>query len=984
MRRWVWRILLLIAVTAALAGTAAAADPVTLDSGIVLEADGNNWKITGYTGTGGRVVLPSAYDQKAITAIGDAAFKNTNGRKISEVVFPSTITSVGDNAFENCIGLKIVLFLPDSAGDVTIGKSAFSGTGVNTLVLPDKLVTIGESAFANNTSLTKVTIPDSVKTIEAKAFANDKNLKTVYIPEALKPTASGTTKPVSANAFANTLLESIHYGGSDKRDVQKYIFETMPPGVTNEEVHLATDSTHVNPPTCENDGQVMGGGFCQAASENQTAACKDLAGGEITINALGHDYQEPPNTDTEHAACATWEWEFEAMCSRCGETMSLKKTVVGTASHNFEDTDQGTVTTAATCTKKGVKTFQQECKPADGKKCGATQTRTEEIPLTKHTYTDKTEEYEIRPATCSEDPSRKNTIAVYKICDVCGILNGCEDCKTLKTALENAQKSMVGTDRTEVAAAEIALIEHLQANHGDESTDEYVEIKLPQRLEHTLPEQTEENMDHETPATCTQEGEWVYKDGTKCAVCGEELAGEALRVVLKKIPHVSATPSEKRTEPTCTEPGSVIKFAAVCEECGAKINEDEEDEVESIPPKGHTWGNFAEDAERVEPTCGKEGSVTGNVECTVCQHKENRTIPIPATGKHEYGDWETVKPPTETEAGSKKRVCKVCGYEDVEAIPATGSSQPEDPDKPTDPDTPTDPDKPVTYRVDLIQGSNGSMWSNKTAAASGDRITVTVRPNSGYELDMIRAITSGGTVVNLSDRYSDEYRFTMPASNVEVRATFVRQSSGNSYWGGANWASPPGDGEDSGARRTTDPMPTQNPTQSVPKAGASSQLFRDIPTYHWAAGEINWANQMGYMSGSGGSFNPDGTITHQQMWMVLARLTGSRPANMTEARRWAVENSFADGSSPNGAVTRQQLVTALYRCAHLMGSTNRNTTSLAGYTDSRLVPTVARDAFAWAVANGILGGTANGRLDPNGTLTRAQFAVILYRYSYRI
>ena len=159
-------------------------------------------------------------------------------------------------------------------------------------MLPDRLVTIGESAFANNTSLTKVTIPDSVKTIAAKAFANDMKLKTVYIPAALKPAASGGTKPVSADAFANTTLESIHYGGIDKADILYEIFAAMPPGLWRDQVHLATDSTHVNPPTCEDNGQVMGGGFCREAGENQTAACKDLSGGEITISALGHDYQE--------------------------------------------------------------------------------------------------------------------------------------------------------------------------------------------------------------------------------------------------------------------------------------------------------------------------------------------------------------------------------------------------------------------------------------------------------------------------------------------------------------------------------------------------------------------------------------------------------------------------------------------------------------------------------------------------------------------
>lgn len=178
-------------------------------------------------------------------------------------------------------------------------------------------------------------------------------------------------------------------------------------------------------------------------------------------------------------------------------------------------------------------------------------------------------------------------------------------------------------------------------------------------------------------------------------------------------------------------------------------------------------------------------------------------------------------------------------------------------------------------------------------------------------------------------------------------------------------------------------MPSQNPVLPAPQAGVSEQLFRDVPMGHWAAGEINWANQMGYMSGTGGRFNPGGNISHQQMWMVLARLTGSNPANMTEARRWAVQGGFADGSAPTGAVKRHQLVTALYRCARLMGRVNQNTTSLAGYTDSRTVPAVARDAFSWALANGIVSGDDSNCLNPNKTVTRDQFAVILYRYSQR-
>lgn len=220
----------------------------------------------------------------------------------------------------------------------------------------------------------------------------------------------------------------------------------------------------------------------------------------------------------------------------------------------------------------------------------------------------------------------------------------------------------------------------------------------------------------------------------------------------------------------------------------------------------------------------------------------------------------------------------------------------------------------------------------------------------------------------------------MPASNVKVQASFSRIASG-AGWGGVL--------DDSSSTRT-DPTrtqvtrPGQITPQSIPQAGTGSQIFLDIPVQHWAAGEIAWANEMGYMNGTNGLFNPDEEITMQQMWMALARMNGTYPASMAEARRWAAENRFADGSAPTGPVARHQLMTALYRCAYLRGAVSRSNASLAGYVDSRLVPGVARDAFIWGLSNGIITGDSATRLNPTGTVSRAQFAVFLYRYSQRV
>ena len=149
----------------------------------------------------------------------------------------------------------------------------------------------------------------------------------------------------------------------------------------------------------------------------------------------------------------------------------------------------------------------------------------------------------------------------------------------------------------------------------------------------------------------------------------------------------------------------------------------------------------------------------------------------------------------------------------------------------------------------------------------------------------------------------------------------------------------------------------------------------------WAYDAIEWAYENGYMNGkTATTFQPDGSVTRQQLWMILARLSGANPADMAEARTWAMSTGVSDGSNPGTAVSRQQMVTMLYRYAGLMGYTISGTADLASYPDSASVSGYAQDAMSWSVANGIVAGTASGTLDPSGTATRAQFSVILMRF----
>lgn len=160
-------------------------------------------------------------------------------------------------------------------------------------------------------------------------------------------------------------------------------------------------------------------------------------------------------------------------------------------------------------------------------------------------------------------------------------------------------------------------------------------------------------------------------------------------------------------------------------------------------------------------------------------------------------------------------------------------------------------------------------------------------------------------------------------------------------------------------------------------------VYVDVPASHWASKEIRWARNGGLMSGyEDGSFRPWSATTRQQLWMVLGRLSGARPGDMEMARQWAVNTGVSDGSNPHSALSRQQFVTMLYRFAKSQG-VNVSASSALNYKDAASVAPYAREAMAWAAARGIVGGDSAGRLNPEGTATRAHFAVFLYRYSQK-
>ena len=105
------------------------------------------------------------------------------GKTDSEYVIPNSVISIGDSAFENCTSLTSVT-IPDSV--TSIGDYAFCNcTSLTSVTIPDSVTSIGDYAFCNCTSLTSVTIPDSVTSIGYSAFRGCTSLTSVTIPDSV-------------------------------------------------------------------------------------------------------------------------------------------------------------------------------------------------------------------------------------------------------------------------------------------------------------------------------------------------------------------------------------------------------------------------------------------------------------------------------------------------------------------------------------------------------------------------------------------------------------------------------------------------------------------------------------------------------------------------------------------------------------------------------------------------------------------------------
>lgn len=279
----------------------------------------------------------------------------------------------------------------------------------------------------------------------------------------------------------------------------------------------------------------------------------------------------------------------------------------------------------------------------------------------------------------------------------------------------------------------------------------------------------------------------------------------------------------------------------------------------------------------------------------------------------------------------------------------------------------TMPNEDVTINVDFRSGvhkvyvdkvTDGKLTVSDDWAKYGQIVYITAVPDYGCTLSSLSVRTATGDSVRVYNaQKADTYYFYMPDQYVSVSAVFTGKYT------------------------------------SVP--------FNDVSYGDWYYDAVQFVYSRGIMDGVDYyKFAPNGTITRGMILTMLWRMAGE-PFEMpvtsftdveigryyTTAVAWACRNGIADGMGestfgPNDAITREELVTLLYRYAQYFGHSCIGT-SIEGFADAGSVSSYAYNAMCWAYKAGVVTGTTGSRLNPQGTASRAEAAqMIMSFYSF--
>ena len=280
---------------------------------------------------------------------------------------------------------------------------------------------------------------------------------------------------------------------------------------------------------------------------------------------------------------------------------------------------------------------------------------------------------------------------------------------------------------------------------------------------------------------------------------------------------------------------------------------------------------------------------------------------------------------------------------------------------------------------EAVQAAEGTEGSVSNPKANGEKVQVTL--HSGFNRADTFVYAEPGT------------SFKLPSLSNEGYYVNTGWWDGSTFYAvGESYTVPSGVGDSvtlKAAWSYNGPVTVVTPSEPAvnpfnENAGKNSVKFSDVADNAWYASAVNYAVDKGLMNGTGeGKFSPEADTTRGMIVTILARLDGKNTSGTPwyqAGQRWAMEYEISDGTNMTGAITREQLVTMLFRYAVKNGlEAVTLSENLTQFTDASDISAWAIYAMQWAVGQGLIQGS-NGQLRPQANASRAEVATILMRF----
>ena len=276
--------------------------------------------------------------------------------------------------------------------------------------------------------------------------------------------------------------------------------------------------------------------------------------------------------------------------------------------------------------------------------------------------------------------------------------------------------------------------------------------------------------------------------------------------------------------------------------------------------------------------------------------------------------------------------------------------------------------------ITIINPKNGEVSVSDDWAYEDDKITLTITPDDGYEVDKIEIVDDEGDKIDAKKVDDEDNKYTFRMANCDVTVTVTFKEEGKTT-------------EDTDKEEDKDDEET------------TELNFTDVKETDWFFKGVEYVVDKSVMSGvSENEFAPSGKLTRAMLVQMLYNME-SRPACDTEnafmdvpvgqwytdAVIWANDAKIVSGMgeglfAPNMEITREQMVVMLYNYAKYRGYDVTASADLSAFADTASVSAWAQPAMQWAVAEGYISGMGDSQLAPQGTATRAEIASVIMRF----